>query len=78
MAKAYASKTKAIQVNRQFLGIVAVFNHQADGSVTHKEIRMYGDDPNITVESYPGAEPRPEPQPEPPSPSYPDGVTGEE
>lgn len=51
--------------------------HQASGP-TDKEIRMYGDDPNITVESYPGAEPQPEPQPEPPSPSYPDGVTGED
>jgi hypothetical protein len=39
---------------------------------------MYGDDPNITVEGYPGAEPRPEPQPEPPAPDWNDGVSGED
>ncbi len=38
---------------------------------------MYGegDDPNITVESFPGAEPQP--QPEPPAPDWDDGVTGD-
>jgi hypothetical protein len=40
---------------------------------------MYGggEDPNITVEGHPGADPRPEPQPAPPEPDWDDGTTGE-
>jgi hypothetical protein len=53
--------------------------HACNRNVVIRSINMSGgEDPNITVEVYPGAEPRPEPAPQPEPPSYPDGVTGED